>query len=139
MNTLNALANINDITVYDFFCPQETRSCTPVIDKRVYEACYAADIKTIGDLTKNTLTDLRSKSFCEDLLPYISTRLQNAYPGLRLSIHFAPNAEPEKPQAAEFVPASISVAPRGHVPACSFVTPEPLPYKGYAAPFLPSK
>lgn len=104
---LTKLADIRKMSVYDFFCPVETRSCSPVMGVRVADLCRAASILTVGDLADKTAAELSSLSFAADLIPYICLKLQQANPDLNLQQAFSPASA----GAAGRAPA-ISVLPQ---------------------------
>lgn len=88
--TLQTIADIRKMPVYDFFCPEETRSCSPVMGARVADLCRASSIHTVGDLADKTAAELQALSFAQDLIPYICLHLQRANPDLNLKQAFSP-------------------------------------------------
>lgn len=114
MSTLQTIAKIRDTSVYDFFCPEEVRTCPPVLGKRVYDAAYAANIQKMGQLMDMTADQLRSKTFSEDLIPYICLKLQQANPGLNLSAGFAASSGAQGRVAAVSVLPSDTLSMSGY-------------------------
>jgi hypothetical protein len=104
-----------DMLVHDLFCPEGTRSCSPVLGKRVYDLCFAANIKTVGQLASMTPDQLRAKSFSEDLLPYIAEKLQppRAKPPLQAAFS-APSSGAQGRVAAVSVIMSADAATSGY-------------------------
>ncbi len=100
------LTELHAMSVLDFFCPAETRSCPPVMAKRVYDACFAASIQTVGDLSSKTPDQLRSMTFSEELIPYIAVQFQWAHAGLNLA--HKPGSSHGKIAAISFLPTEDS-------------------------------
>lgn len=111
MSVQQDLATIRDETVLDFFCPEKTRSCPPVMAKRVYDLCFAASITTVGQLADMKPSELRAKSFPDDLIPYICLKLQQAHPALNLTPDFSKAAGAQgRAPSISFLPTADSAA-----------------------------
>lgn len=118
-----SLTELCDMPVYDFFCPPETRACTPVLDYRAADACRSASISTVGTLAAKSADELRRGHFTEEVIGHIGQRLQAAHPQLQLRQTFSPAA----------------AGAQGRAPAVSFLVAElpPASARGrYAAPFI---
>lgn len=102
---LTNIAALRDTPVFDFFRPEETRSCSPVMGVRVADLCRASSIETVGQLADKTADELYALNFGRDLIPYICLQLQRANPDLNLKQAFSPAA------GAQGRVAAISVLP----------------------------
>ena len=86
--TKQVINDARERLVHDIFCPEATRSCSPVEGKRVYELCYAAGITTIGQLVDMKDDQLRAKSFSEDDIRHVNSKLK----AIKSGVGFLPSA-----------------------------------------------
>lgn len=103
MSTYTKQTALREKLVFDYFCPEETRACSPVLDKRIYDLCFAANITTVGQLVDMTDEQLRSKSFSNELIDRISQ--------VRVAAQKTQNVVPSFSSGAQGRVAAISCLP----------------------------